>query len=144
MTELGLQVSFPRNRPSAVSFHRHEEAADTRAAASGYLRVELVYRSYCWRPGDRLMQRSLGFPHGSQRREEVSLAFLAVIYLLAVNVDLEPALTLGRQDDIGLGNPAVAQLGRHTGSLPEIASGHAVLDLQVNLAFCCHGFLLTG
>jgi hypothetical protein len=63
------------------------------------------------------------------------------VELLAVKIDLEPSATDGRQGD---GDFAIAtrnDLGCQTGSLPEVASGHTVGDLQVRASFDGHRFL---
>ena len=54
---------------------------------------------------------------------------LAVVDLVAVEINLETALADGRQGDAYLTITASDDLGCHTGSLPEIPSTDAVLDL---------------
>ena len=61
--------------------------------------------------------------------------FLAAIDLLAINVDFEPAFPNGGQSDGDVPVVPGHDLGCHTGSLPEVASRDAVLDLQTCFCF---------
>ena len=60
---------------------------------------------------------------------------LAVIDLLTVQIDLEATLADRCQRYANLAIAPRANLSCHTGSLPEVPSRDAVLNLQVNLTF---------
>jgi len=66
---------------------------------------------------------------------ELRWELLAVVDLVAVEIDLETALADGRQGDAYLTITASDDLGCHTGSLPEIPSTDAVLDLELGFEF---------
>jgi hypothetical protein len=66
---------------------------------------------------------------------ELGWELLAVVDLVAVEIDLEAALADGRQGDAYLTISASDDLGCHTGSLPEIPSTDAVLDLELGFEF---------
>jgi hypothetical protein len=55
--------------------------------------------------------------------------------LLAVQIDLESTLSDGGEGDANFAVASGTDLGCQTGSLPEIPSRNAVLDLQLGLAF---------
>ena len=67
--------------------------------------------------------------------DNVDRGFLAVIDLLAVEVDLEATLSNGCQRDADFPITPGTNLGCQTGSLPEVPSRNAVLDLQLGFAF---------
>jgi hypothetical protein len=95
----------------------------------------------------RILERrqQLGAHHLSHRDRAAHVAdwvldnvvrgFLAVVDLLAVEVDLEATLSNGRQRDADFPITPGTDLGCQTGSLPEVPSRNAVLDLQLDFAF---------
>src|SRR5262245_11951959 len=71
-----------------------------------------------------------------QRRQEVHRARgLAIVELLTVQVDLEPATVRRSERDRGFPVVDRRELGRHTDGHGEIPSDDAVDDLDVALAF---------
>ena len=67
--------------------------------------------------------------------DDIGRRLLAVVDLFAIKIDLEPTLPYGRKGDADFAILPSANLSCHTGSLPEIPSRNAVLDLQVNFTF---------
>ncbi len=61
--------------------------------------------------------------------------FLTVVDLLTIQVDLEPALTDRCQLETNFSVTSGDDLSCHTGSLPEVPSRNAVLNLELSLAF---------
>ena len=66
---------------------------------------------------------------------DVVRRLLAVVELITVQKDLEATLSNGREGDANFAVASGANLGCQTGSLPEIPSRNAVLDLQLSLTF---------
>ena len=60
---------------------------------------------------------------------------LAVVELLTVQIDLKAALTDGSELDADFAITPGDNLGCQTGSLPEVPSRNAVLDLELGFAF---------
>jgi len=67
--------------------------------------------------------------------EDLGVRFLAVLDHFAVEIDLEATLARGRERHANLTVNPTGDLGCHTGSLEQIASRNAVLDLQLYFAF---------
>jgi len=66
---------------------------------------------------------------------DVVRRLLAVVDLLPVQIDLEAALTDGCELNADFAITPGDDLGCQTGSLPEVASRNAVLDLELGFAF---------
>src|SRR5581483_1306314 len=93
------------------------------------------------RRGRRLIQRGHKFgahhlgnggraAHVADRvLDDIVRWFLAVVDLLTIQVDLKPPLPNGCQRDADLTVASSANLSCHTGSLPEVPSRNAVLNL---------------
>jgi hypothetical protein len=98
--------------------------------------------SWCgWRSQCRqqLCANELGDRHRAahipDRILHVAWRLLAVVELLAIQIDFEATLSNRRQRDADFAVTSGANLSCETGSLPEVPSRNAVLDLQLNLAF---------
>src|SRR5688572_6333973 len=71
-----------------------------------------------------------------QRGQEVDSArLLAVVHLLAVQVDFEDAFAGGGQGHCGFAVVDRGELSRHTDGYGEVTSGNAVDDLDADFAF---------
>jgi len=101
-------------------------------------------RGWCGRTGflergQQLGTHQLGHgyaaAHVANRVLYVGGRFLAVVDELTVEIDLEAALAYGADRDTNFAVPTSDDLGCQTGSLPEVASRNAILNLYLNLAF---------
>lgn len=93
---------------------------------------------------DRRLQLLPYLALGTQAGIKVlSIRLEPVVHLFAVEIDLKPPAPHRSELDVRLLDPAIAQFSCQTGSLPEVPSGNAVLDLQGRFALGLRRHLFT-